>query len=328
MTKILVTGASGFIGHHLARFLKRRGYWVRGVDWREPRHFIPDDHFDEVDYGCDLRDKHDAVMAFRGIDHAYCLAADMGGMGFISTNHYRIIHNNALINANSAEAARRAGVKRLFFSSSACIYPIKLQERLDAPPLAEGDAWAGSPEDAYGKEKLLAEEVYTRLAERTGCAVRIARFHNIYGPEGSWNDGREKAPAAACRKIAEYKLGMRNAIDIWGDGSQQRSFCFVDDCLWMIHDLMLSDFEFPLNIGTDEQVSIKELYDIVADIAGVDTEELYWYDMSKPQGVRSRNADLSAMKAILKYTIRYNLTQGLIPTYSWIKEQVSARTKE
>lgn len=324
--KVLVTGASGFIGHHLAHFLKRRGYWVRGVDWHEPRFFVPDNHFDEVDYGCDLRDKQSAVMAFRGIDHAYCLAADMGGMGFISANHYRIIHNNALINANSAEAARRSGVCKLFFSSSACIYPTKLQTELDARPLKEDDAWNGSPEDSYGKEKLLAEEIYIRLAERTGCEVRVARFHNIYGPEGSWNDGREKAPAAACRKMAEYALGKRNAIDIWGDGGQQRSFCFIDDCLWMIHDLMFSDYDKPLNIGTDEMVSIKELYDTVADIAGVDTEELYWYDRSKPQGVRSRNANLSEMKKALNYTIRYNLTQGLIPTYSWIKEQVGGQS--
>lgn len=318
-----VTGAAGFIGNHLCRYLQERDYWVRGVDYREPR--FGDVAANEVDWQCDLRSYASAHRALTGIDHVYALAADMGGMGFISVNHYRIIHNNALVNLNTAEAARLCGVSRLLFSSSACVYPTCLQALPDASPLREDDAWMGSPEDAYGIEKLMAEEIYKRLAEKAGIEVRVARFHNIFGPEGSYDGGREKLPAAACRKVAEaIQRGRPYVVNVWGDGKARRSFCYIDDCLEMLYLLMNSDHAGPMNIGTDRSVSVDGVFDAVAEIAGVAIVKAH---SPGPQGVRGRNADLTLMRGVLGYEPQVSLEEGLARLYEWVSIQVTRKAQ-
>jgi len=263
--RVLVTGAAGFIGYNLCNALKKDGFWVRGVDWKEPEFGEPatDEHY----WDCDLRYWYNAKSSvFGDVDHVYALAADMGGMGFISTNHYNIIRNNSLINLNTANAAKQNGVKKLFYSSSACVYPVQLQSSTDSDALKEDDAWMGSPEDGYGVEKLFSEQVYLRLARESGVQTRIARFHNIYGPYGTFRGGREKLPAAACRKVAEAKDG--DTVEVWGDGLATRSFCYIDDCVKMIRALMDSDYDEPMNIGSDRSISVNGVYDIVARHAG------------------------------------------------------------
>jgi len=327
MTRVLITGGSGFIGHHLGKYLRDKGFWVRGVDY-QPMPFgqgVPDECFDEFWHTCDCRSLSNVIEAIDGVDHVYALAADMGGMGFISTNHWQILSNNALINMNTARAvAASERIERLFYTSSACVYPTQLQKTTEARNLKESDAWQGSPEDAYGVEKLMAEQ--------TGKAVRIARFHNIYGPEGTYAGGREKLPAAACRKVAEAAMlgdwrkdlltgGLK--VEVWGDGEQTRSFCYIDDCLEMIYRLMLCDkpdARMPLNIGSDELVSVNQVYDLVASIAGVKIEKKH--DLTKPQGVRGRNADLTLMRSLLGYVPQYSFREGIGETYPWVKAQL------
>ena len=225
--KILVTGAGGFIGHHLARYLKQKGYWLRGVDIKYPE-FSPRDEADEFLF-LDLRDFRNCLEATRGVDKVYQLAADMGGIGFITTVKADVVRNNILINTNMAEASRLVGVKRLFFSSSACIYPKYKQEDPNVKPLKESDAYPADCEDGYGWEKLISERMYTNFYEDHGLDVRIARYHNIFGPEGTYQGGREKAPSALCRKIVQAK--NPGEIEIWGDGKQTRSFLYVEDCI-------------------------------------------------------------------------------------------------
>jgi nucleoside-diphosphate-sugar epimerase len=300
-------------------YLQERGYWVRAVDIKVPPfgNVAPD----EVRWSCDMRDFQNALDAVAGCDEVYALAADMGGMGFIGYHHTEILRHNARINLNTAEAAQLTGVKRILYTSSACVYPERLQMKVGNTGLSENDAWDGAPDTAYGVEKLFSEEVYLRLAQETDIATRIARFHNVYGPYGSWNDGREKLPAAACRKVAEAVCRGDGVVEVWGDGLATRSFCYIDDCLEMLYRLMHSKYTEPMNIGTDRSVSVNEVFDIVAGAAGI---EIIKKHVPGPQGVRGRNADLSLMRRVLDYEPLVSLEDGLARTCAWIAPQVRA----
>jgi GDP-D-mannose 3', 5'-epimerase len=314
--RVLVTGGGGFIGHHLITRLKRDGHWVRGVDIKAPE-YAPTDA-DEFLLG-DLREPENARLATRGVDHVYALAADMGGMGYISANHATILHNNALINLNTLEAAHRNGVSRYLYTSSACVYPEYKQTDAAVAPLKEDDAYPAQPQDAYGWEKLITERLCTHYREDFGIATRIVRFHNIFGPLGTWSGGREKAPAAMCRKVATAKLTGQPEIEIWGDGEQTRSFCYIDDCLDGLMRLMASDFAEPLNLGQDRLVTINQLADIVCGVAGVTLEKRH---VAGPQGVRGRNSDNTRLRQVLGWEPQISLEEGLARTYAWIEQQV------
>lgn len=319
--KVVVTGAGGFIGHHLVTFLKNKGYWVRGVDLKYPEYKKTDaDEFLKLD----LREKQNAEKATEGMAHVYALAADMGGMGFISKNNGLILYNNALINLNTFEAARKSKVKRIFYSSSACIYPEYKQMKTKIAPLKEEDAYPAQPQDSYGWEKLITELLAKYYQEDYSLEARIARFHNIFGPLGTWDGGREKAPAAICRKVAIAKLNNKKEIEIWGDGKQTRSFCYIDDCLEGIYKLMMSDFSKPLNVGQDRMVTIDQLVDMVIKIAGVNLAKKH---ISGPQGVRGRNSDNSKLRKVLKWEPQISLEEGMARTYFWIEKQVRAKLK-
>jgi GDP-D-mannose 3', 5'-epimerase len=315
MQRVLVTGAGGFIGHHLVTYLKERGYWVRGVDVKLPE-------FTEVDADefelLDLRRRDDALLAARDVDQVYALAADMGGMGFISENHATILYNNALINLHTIEAARLHGVERYLYSSSACVYPEHLQEDADVKPLREEDAYPANPQDAYGWEKLISERLCEYYSDEHGLQTRSVRFHNVYGPYGTYDGGREKVPAALCRKVARAEPG--GSVEIWGDGEQTRSFCYVDDCVEGLYRIMQSDHSAPLNLGTDRMVTINELARIVIEISGKPGLELE--HVEGPQGVRGRNSDNTRLREVLGWEPEISLEDGLVPTYRWIEEQV------
>jgi nucleoside-diphosphate-sugar epimerase len=317
--RILVTGAGGFIGHHLVTHLRRQGHWVRGVDIKPPEFTAVDaDEFELLD----LRRWDNCLQATRGVEWVFALAADMGGMGFISGNHAQILHNNALINLHTIDAARVNGVKRYFYTSSACVYPEYKQTETDIAPLKEEDAYPAQPQDAYGWEKLIIERVCTHYREDYGIETRIVRFHNIFGPYGTWDGGREKAPAALSRKIAYAKLTNNPVIEIWGDGLQTRSFCYIDDCLEGICRLMASDRREPLNLGQDRMVTIDELADMIAAIAGFPIVKKH---VAGPQGVRGRNSDNTRLREVLKWEPQVSLEEGLARTYAWIEEQVRQR---
>lgn len=318
-SKVLVTGAGGFIGHHLVSFLKSRGDWVRGVDLKAPEYAATSaDEFEILD----LRRWDSCLQATRGVDEVYMLAADMGGMGFISAHHAQILRNNSLIDIHTIEAARVNGTTRLFYASSACVYPEYLQTVADVTPLKEEDAYPAQPQDAYGWQKLVTERLCAHYRAECGLETRVARLHNVYGPLGTWDGGREKAPAAMCRKIALAKLTGNPDIEIWGDGGQTRSFCYVEDCVEGVYRLMRSEHHEPLNIGTDRMVTIDQLADIVADIAGVRIVKRH---VPGPEGVRGRNSDNTRLRQILAWEPQVSLEEGLARAYAWIEEEVRAK---
>ena len=313
---VVVTGAGGFIGHHLVTYLKQQGYRVRGVDLKYPEYTDVDaDEFEIVD----LRRWDNCLQATRGATEVYALAADMGCMGFIQSHHAAILYNNALINFHTLEAARWNGVKRYLYTSSACVYPKYRQMDTQAIPLTESDAYPADPQDAYGWEKLVSERLCKHFSDDYGIETRIARFHNIFGELGTWKGGREEAPAAICRKVATAKLIGNREIEIWGDGEQTRSFCHVDDCVQGIYKLMRSDFSEPLNLGQDRMVSINELAHMVARIAGIPITKRH---VPGPQGVRGRNSDNTLLRQVLGWEPEISLEQGLRRTYEWIEDRL------
>jgi nucleoside-diphosphate-sugar epimerase len=300
----------------MVKYLKANGYWVRGVDVKAPE-------FEETDADefelFDLRESDACSRATRDVDDVYQLAADMGGIGYITAFHADVARNNVLINAHMLEASHRNGVERYFFSSSACIYPMYRQLEAAVTPLREADAYPAQPEEGYGWEKLYAEKLCQYYREEGKLRTTVARFHNIYGPLGTYEGGREKAPAAICRKVAATPDG--GEIEIWGDGAQTRSFTYVDDCVEGIHRILRSDHAEPLNLGTDELVAIDDLVDLVTGIAGKTLVKRH--DVSKPQGVRGRNSDNSLLRKVLRWEPPTRLEAGLRRTYPWIESQLA-----
>src|SRR5262249_10396591 len=313
---VLVTGAGGFIGQHLVTWLKQKGYWVRGVDLKYPEFSVTDaDEFEILD----LRRWDNCLAATRHVDEVYALAADMGGMGFISCHHAEILHSNSLISIHTLDAARQNNVKRYLYTSSACVYPEYRQTDTNVVPLREEEAYPAQPQDAYGWEKLVSERLCTHYREDYGLETRIVRFRNIFGALGTWDGGREKAPAALCRKVAEAKLLGKAEIEIWGDGKQTRSFCYIDDCVIGLHKLMQSDYSQPLNLGQDRMVTIDELADMIASIAGIRIVKKH---ILGPEGVRGRNSDNTRLRQVLGWEPEIALEEGLARTYAWIEKQV------
>jgi GDP-D-mannose 3',5'-epimerase len=320
--KALVCGAGGFIGGHLVNRLKTEGYWVRGVDLKENEY--GNGTSDEFVIG-DLRDpKLVEEVVSDDLDEIYQLAADMGGAGFVFTgeNDADIMHNSALINLNVLEEAKNKGIKKIFYSSSACMYPEYNQLDPDNPKCSEDSAYPAAPDSEYGWEKLFSERLYLTYHRNHGIEVRVARFHNIFGPQGTWEGGREKAPAAVCRKVALAPEG--GAIEIWGDGKQTRSFLIVQECVDGIRKLMESDFIGPVNIGSEEMISINDFAKMVIDISG---KSLSVKNIKGPTGVRGRNSDNALIKEKLGWAPAQPLRVGVEETYNWIVEQIAKKQK-
>jgi nucleoside-diphosphate-sugar epimerase len=316
--RVLVTGAGGFIGHHLTSRLVSDGHWVRGVDIKYPEFEPTRAQSFEI---LDLRRWSDCLQATREIDEVYNLAANMGGIGFIEANKAEITRDNSLINLHMLEAARVHEVSRFLFTSSACVYPGYRQDTPEVTPLAEEHAYPADAEDGYGWEKLFAERLCRHYTEDYGLETRVVRFHNIFGPLGTFDGGREKSPAAFCRKIA--MAADNDSIEVWGDGKQTRSYCYIDDCVEGICRLMRSDHRDPLNLGQDRLISVDELVDMVAMAADKSIKKEY--DTSKPQGVRGRNSDNSRLRSMLGWVPQTSLERGIEITYRWIREQLEAR---
>lgn len=316
--KALVCGAGGFIGSHLVKRLKKENFWVKGVDLKYPEY--SKSKADEFILG-DLRNPNFCRRILNvPFAEVYQLAADMGGAGYIFTGHHDadVMHNSALININIISYGQKAKINKIFFSSSACIYPLYNQLDPDNPKCSEDSAYPADPDSEYGWEKIFSERLYLAYMRNYGTNVKIARFHNIFGPEGSWTGGREKAPAAICRKVSQAKDG--GEIEVWGDGKQTRSFLYIDLCLDGIRKLMdANDFHGPVNIGSEEMVTINQMVDMVIDISG---KKLKRKHIQGPQGVRGRNSDNWLLKKKLGWEPKMKLKDGLRTTYKWIEEQV------
>lgn len=316
----MVTGAGGFIGHHLVKYLKSQGHWVRGVDIKEPEY--ESSAADEF-LNADLREYDTCLQAAENVDDVYNLAADMGGIGYITAHHALLTRNNILINSHMLEAARIASVKRYLYTSSACVYPQFLQDDSDVTPLQENQAIPADPEKGYGWEKLFAEQLAIYYHEEFGLDIRIVRFHNIYGPLRTYEGGKEKAPAAISRKVAEAIDGSE--IEVWGDGEQTRSFCYIDDCVEGLIRLMDSGYTQPLNLGTDELVTVNQLVDTVCLAAGKTLTRKH--DLTKPQGVRGRNSDNNLLNSVLGWSPGITLEEGLKTTYQWIWSELQRQNR-
>ncbi len=315
--KALVLGAGGFIGSHIVNRLKSEGCWVRGVDLKRPE--FSDTSADEFVLS-DLREQTLVKQVLdQPFDEVYQLAADMGGAGYIFTGEHDadVLHNSAQINVNVADLGRKSGMKKLFYSSSACIYPAYNQTDPDNPECSEDSAYPAMPDSEYGWEKLFSERLFMAYGRNYGMNVRIGRFHNIYGPEGTWRGGREKAPAALCRKVAEARPDSE--IEVWGDGNQTRSFLYIDDCVEAVRRLMRSEYSEPINIGSEEMVSINALVAMVMDIAG---KRLRVRHVDGPLGVRGRNSDNTLIARTLGWQPSYRLRKGMQQTYAWVESQV------
>ena len=324
MKRALVCGAGGFIGGRLASYLKAKGYWVRGVDLKEHDFINLQGNIDEFIIG-DLRDPNVvASVVDEGMDEVYQLAADMGGAGFVFTgeNDADIMHNSALININMAKEAVRKKVKRVFYSSSACMYPEYNQLDPANPNCTEDSAYPAAPDSEYGWEKLFSERLYLAFQKNYGLEVRIARYHNIFGPNGTWEGGREKAPAALCRKVAMAK--SRGTIEVWGDGTQTRSFLYIDECVEATYRLMQSDFTGPVNIGSEEMISINDFIDMISSIARKKVKRKH---IPGPIGVKGRNSDNTLYKEKVGWAVSQPLRQGMVETYKWIKSQIALKGK-
>jgi len=322
MKRILVCGAGGFIGGAMVKRLKSEGHWVRGVDLKEHEFYNIYDVADEFVIG-DLRDPEICrQVVTEDIDHVYQFAADMGGAGFIFTgeNDADIMHNSAMINLNIAEQCIKKKVKKVFYSSSACMYPEHNQLDPDNPNCSEDSAYPAAPDSEYGWEKLFSERLYLAFARNYGLNVRIARYHNIFGPEGTWEGGREKAPAAFCRKVAQAK--DKSSIEVWGDGTRTRSFLYIDECIEATRRLMDSDFVGPVNIGSEEMITIQNFAKLVIDIS---EKDLSIKNIEGPLGVHGRNSDNRLYEEMLGWKVSQPLRDGMISTYNWVKKQVEKK---